>query len=148
MRDHESVAAALTIAETGHLVLTTLHTNSAAQTIDRIIDSVPEGQQDQVRTQLSQSLEAIISQRILPSKEVGMIPAVEVLIGTTAVRNMIREGKAHQIDNVIETGTGTGMISLNSSLAALVKSGKVELNEAIKYTMYPDELKHLVDAGV
>ncbi|OGC47598.1 hypothetical protein A2886_02315 [candidate division WWE3 bacterium RIFCSPHIGHO2_01_FULL_42_13] len=148
MRDHDSMAAALTIAETGHLVFTTLHTNSASQTIDRVIDSFPEGQQDQIRTQLSQSLEAVISQRIIPSKEVGMIPAVEVLLGTSAVRNMIREGKSHQLDNVIDTSAGAGMVSLNTSLAELVKNGRIELNEAIKYSLRPDELKHLVGAGV
>jgi twitching motility protein PilT len=144
MRDHESMAAALTIAETGHLVFTTLHTNSAAQTIDRIIDSFPETQQDQIRIQLSQILEAVISERLLPSASKGMVPAVEVLMGTTAVRNMIREGKTHQIDNVINTGANLGMIGLNKSLAELIKAGDIELNDALKVSMYPDELRSLV----
>lgn len=146
MRDHESISAALTIAETGHLVFTTLHTNSAAQTIDRIVDSFPEGQQGQVRLQLSHTLKAVVSQRLLPSKEHGMAPAIEVLIGTTAVGSMVREGKTHQLDNVINTSAGVGMLSLNVSLAGLVKSGEVELNEALKHSLHPDELKGLVEA--
>lgn len=146
MRDHESMAAALTIAETGHLVFTTLHTNSAAQSIDRIIDSFPETQQGQIRIQLSQILEAVISQRLLPSSSKGMLPAVEVLMGSTAVQNMIREGKTHQIENVINTGANLGMIGLNKSLAELVKSKDVELNDAIKVSLHPDELKGLVGA--
>jgi len=146
MRDHDSMAAALTIAETGHLVFTTLHTNSAAQSIDRIIDSFPETQQDQIRIQLSQILEAVVSQRLLPSASKGMLPAVEILMGTTAVQNMIREGKTHQIDNVINTGANLGMIGLNNSLAELVKTKDVELNDALKVSLNPDELRGLVGA--
>ena len=146
MRDHESMAAALTIAETGHLVFTTLHTNSAAQSIDRVIDSFPEAQQDQIRIQLSQILVAVISQRLLPSASKGMLPAVEILMGSTAVQNMIREGKTHQIENVINTGANLGMIGLNKSLAELVKSKNVELNDALKVSLHPDELRGLVGA--
>jgi twitching motility protein PilT len=146
MRDHDSMAAALTIAETGHLVFTTLHTNSAAQSIDRIIDSFPEGQQSQIRIQLSQILEAVISQRLVPSESKGMLPAVEVLMGSTAILNMIREGKTHMIENAINTGANLGMIGLNKSLAELVKSKSVELNDALKVSLHPDELRSLVGA--
>lgn len=144
MRDHESIQAALTIAETGHLVFTTLHTNSAAQTIDRIVDSFPEGQQDQIRVQLSQILEYVVSQRLLPTNDGGLVPAVEVLIGTTAIRNMIREGKTHQMDNAINTGADLGMVSMNYSLAQLVKSGQVPFDEALKVSLYPDALKGMM----
>ncbi|MBT6401708.1 type IV pilus twitching motility protein PilT [candidate division WWE3 bacterium] len=144
MRDHDSMQAALTIAETGHLVFTTLHTNSAAQTIDRIIDSFPEGQQGQVRIQLSQILEAVISQRLIPSTSKGLVPAIEVLIVNTAVSNMIREGKTHQIDNVINTGASLGMVALNSSLADLINAGEIDLNEALKMSLHTDELRNLV----
>src|SRR3989338_1201301 len=117
MRDQETIASALTIAETGHLVFSTLHTNSAAQTIDRIIDVFPEHQQGQVRTQLSVVIEGIISQRLVVGKDGNRYPAVEVLMGSSAVRNLIRENKTHQIDNVISTSADMGMISLESSLA-------------------------------
>ncbi len=146
MRDHDSVQAALTISETGHLVFTTLHTNSASQTIDRIIDSFPEHQQDQVRIQLSQVLQAVISQRLVPSVSKGMVPAIEVMIATTAIRNLIREGKTHQLDNMIATGGNLGMVSLDGSLAKLVKSGEIELNEALQVALNQDELRrHLGD---
>lgn len=145
MRDHDSIQAALTISETGHLVFTTLHTNSAAQTIDRIIDSFPEHQQSQVRLQLSQVLEAIVSQRLIPSSTKGMIPAIEVLIADTAVRSLIREGKTHQIDNTISTSGNLGMISLDKSLAQLVKESKIEFNDALKVSLNPEELRRLVE---
>jgi len=145
MRDHESIQAALTISETGHLVFTTLHTNSAAQTIDRIIDSFPEHQQSQVRLQLSQVLEAVISERLIPSSSKGMVPAVEILLANSAVRNLIREGKTHQIDNTINTSADIGMISLDTSLASLVKEGRIELNEALQVSLNQDELRRLVE---
>ena len=121
-----------------------MHTNSAAQTIDRIIDSFPEGQQGQVRIQLSQILEAVISQRLIPSTSKGLVPAIEVLIVNTAVSNMIREGKTHQIDNVINTGASLGMVALNSSLADLINAGEIDLNEALKMSLHTDELRNLV----
>lgn len=147
MRDHESMSAALTISETGHLVFTTLHTNSAAQTIDRIIDSFPEHQQDQIRLQLSQVLEAVVSQRLIPSPTKGMVPAIEVLIANTAVRSLIREGKSQQINNVISTSGSLGMITLDSSLAQLVKSGDIELKDALKVANSQDELRRLLTAN-
>ena len=116
MRDPETVAAAITIAETGHLVFSTLHTNSASQTIDRIIDSFPASQQAQVKVQLASTLKGIISQRLIPAIGGGRVPAVEVLLGTPAVSTNIREGKTYLIDSVIETSQDTGMIPLEQSL--------------------------------
>ncbi len=143
MRDFETISAAVTIAETGHLVLATLHTNSAAQTIDRIIDVFPEIQQQQIRVQLSAILEAIISQRLIPSVGGTLVPAIEVLLTSPAVRNLIREGKSHQIDNTISTSYDLGMISLERSLGALVLAGTVSLEEALRYTTKPDELMRI-----
>ncbi len=143
MRDFETISSAITIAETGHLVVATLHTNSAAQTIDRIIDVFPEVQQQQVRVQLSSILEAIISQRLMPSVRGTLIPAVEVLLSSPAVRNLIREGKTHQIDNVISTSYDLGMVSLERSLSQLVLAGTVSMEEALRYTTKPDELQRL-----
>jgi len=117
MRDYETIASALTIAETGHLVFATLHTNSTAQTINRIIDVFPANQQDQVRTQFAASLEAILSLRLLPSLEGGRLPATEILIANSAVRNSIREGKAHLIDTILQTSAGIGMKTLEMDLA-------------------------------
>ncbi len=141
MRDAQTMSAVLQISETGHLVFATLHTNSAAQTIERVIVSFPESKQGQVRQQLSQVMEAVLSQRLLIGKEGGLIPAVEVLLATSAVRNLIREGKTHMIDNVISTSLGIGMRDLEHSLAALVKEGKVDLEEAMKYATKPDNLR-------
>lgn len=144
MRDPETMAAAITIAETGHLVFSTLHTNSAAQTIDRIIDSFPSGQQDQIKTQLASTLKGIISQRLLPQINGGRIPAVEVLTGTSAIASNIREGKTHLIDSVIQTSQDAGMITLESSLASLVLSGVISLETAKSYALRPDDLLRLV----
>ncbi len=144
MRDPESIASAITIAETGHLVLSTLHTNSASQTVDRIIDSFPEAQQNQVRIQLAATLEAIISQRLIPTIEGTRIVATEVLIATNAVRSNIREGKTHLIDSSIETSSEDGMVTLESTLAGLVKNGKVTLDVAQAYAMRPDTLARLM----
>lgn len=144
MRDFETIAAALTVAETGHLVLATLHTNSAAQTIDRIIDVFPNEQQQQVRQQLSGSLEAIVSQRLIPSIGGGRVPACEVLLAIPAVRNLIREGKSHQIDTVIQTSVNLGMITLENSLATWVRAGVISLDIAKLYSLRPDELDRLI----
>jgi len=144
MRDYETIAAALTVAETGHLVFATLHTNSAAQTIDRIIDVFPEHQQAQVRMQLSNTVEVIMAQRLIPAKNGGRLPAVEVLLATPAVRNTIREGKTHQIDNIIQTSGDLGMVTLESSLAYWVKSGDLELETAQQYALKPEEVSRLV----
>ncbi|TSC78676.1 MAG: pilus retraction protein PilT [Parcubacteria group bacterium Gr01-1014_33] len=144
MRDAETMAMAVTAAETGHLILSTLHTNNAAQSIDRIIDAFPPGQQNQIRSQLALSLIAIISQRLIPRISGGLIPAVEVMFSTSAIRNLIREAKAHEIDLVIETGSGQGMISLNRSLADLVRQGEITAENAALYSLSPHELKVLM----
>lgn len=145
VRDSETIKTVLQIAETGHLVFTTLHTNSAAQTIDRIISSFPSEKQSEIRAQLSQVLEVVISERLLPSQELGVVPAFEIMVETDAVSNLIREGKAHMIDNVISTSAQLGMISLEKSMAELIKDGKIAFEDAVKFTERPNELKRLVD---
>lgn len=144
MRDTSTIAAALTAAETGHLVLSTLHTNNAAQTIDRIIDSFPAEQQMQVRSQLAMTLTGIVSERLIPRLAGGRIPAVEVLLATPAVRNLIRERKTHEIDLVIETSADDGMISLNRSLAHLMKQREISHENAELYSLNPSELRMLI----
>lgn len=144
MRDPDTMAAAMTIAETGHLVFSTLHTNSASQSIDRIIDSFPEHQQTQIRTQLSFVLKGIISQRLLPQISGGRIPAVEILIGNPAISSNIRDGKTHLIDSVIQTSQDVGMITLEASLAQLVLSGAVSLDTAKSYTLRLDEFLRML----
>ncbi len=144
MRDAETISTALTAAETGHLVFATLHTNSAAQSIHRVVDSFPAEQQAQVRAQLSSSLLGIVSQRLLPSRKSGMVPACEVLFNNFAVGNLIRENKIHEIPLTIETCSKDGMISLNRSLANLVKSGDIELQKAMSCSLNPQELEALI----
>ncbi len=144
MRDPETMATAITAAETGHLVFATLHTNSAAQTIHRIVDSFPSQQQDQIRAQLSGSLLGVVSQRLVPRIKGGLIPACEVMIATPAVANLIRENKIHEIPMVIETNLELGMISLNRSLADLVKRKEVSLETALSYSLSPNELRILI----
>ncbi len=143
MRDYETIASALTIAETGHLVFATLHTNSTAQTINRIIDVFPANQQDQVRTQFASSLEAILSLRLLPALEGGRLPATEILIANSAIRNAIREGKTHLINTVLQTSVSIGMKTLEMDLADLVKRGKVSLETARGFSLRPEELMRL-----
>ncbi len=145
MRDAISIATAMTASETGHLVFSTLHTNSASQTIDRIIDSFPAEQQGQVTSQLASTLVAIISERLLPRLSGGRIPALEVMIANPAIRNLIRERKAYQIDLVIETSLQEGMITLNRSLANLVKNREVSLENAELYSHNPAELRILLE---
>lgn len=147
MRDYETIAAALTIAETGHLVFATLHTNSAAQTVDRIVDVFPENQQDQVRLQLSSTIAGIISQRLLPALGGGRVPATEILLGTPAVRTTVREGKTHQIDSIIQTSGEQGMMTLDTSLYTLIKSGRISLETALEYSLRPSELTRMVHGG-
>jgi len=144
MRDYETIASALTIAETGHLVFATLHTNSAAQTIDRVVDVFPEEQQAQIKLQLANTLEAVLSQRLVPSFNKERFPAVEVLLSTPAVRTVIREGKIHFIDNIIQTSGELGMRSLEMDLARLVKEGKISLETAKNYALNPGELMRLL----
>lgn len=145
MRDQESMATAMTAAETGHLVFSTLHTNSAAQTIDRIIDSFPEGQQGQMASQLAATLVGIVSQRLIPLVDGGRVPACEVMLVNSAIRNLVREKKIYQIDLVIETSLQEGMITLNRSLAQLVKSKEISLENAELYSLNPGELRILLE---
>lgn len=140
MRDYETISSALTIAETGHLVFATLHTNSAAQSIDRIVDVFPEHAKGQVRMQLSLTLEAVVSQRLLPSLDRGRVVATEIMIATPAVQNSIREGKTHMLDNIIQTSAELGMMTFETSLATLVRQGKVSREIAEEYALRPDEL--------
>jgi twitching motility protein PilT len=142
MRDLETVSLALTAAETGHLVLATLHTSSAAKTIDRIIDIFPAGGKEQVRTQLSESLSGILCQRLLPRKDgKGRVPAVEVLAVNTAVRNLIREDKIFQLPNIIQAGAQQGMVLMDMSLLGLVQKGLVTREEALKIAEDPGKIK-------
>ncbi|MBI2594593.1 type IV pilus twitching motility protein PilT [Candidatus Curtissbacteria bacterium] len=144
MRDYETIASAITVAETGHLVFATLHTNSASQSIDRIIDVFPENQQPQIRLQLSSIIAGIISERLVPAIGSGRLPAVEILLASSAVQTAIREAKTHQIDNIIQTSGEAGMILLDASLAYLVKAGRVALDVARSYSIRPEELERLV----
>jgi len=144
MRGHETMAAAVTAAETGHMVFSTLHTNNAAQTIDRIIDTFPTGQQDQIRVQLASSLSGIFSQRLVPRISGGMIPAYELLVANSAVSNLIREKRTHEINTVIETGLADGMIDLNRSLADLVRRGEITIENAYLHSLNPKILEKLL----
>ena len=144
MRDPETIAATITIAETGHLVFSTLHTNSAAQSIDRIIDSFPAMQQPQIKIQLAATLKGIVSQRLLPMIGGGRVPAVEILTGTSAVSSIVREGKTHLIDSVIQTSKAKGMISLDSSLATLVTSGKISLETGKSYSLHQEDFLRMI----
>lgn len=144
MRDLETIAAAITIAETGHLVLATLHTNSASQSIDRMIDVFPPHQQPQIRTQLSNILMAICSQRLVPAIGGGRIAAAEILVATPAVRNIIREGKTHQLEAVIQTGAEFGMQSMDKTLVNLIHNGTITYDEARSVAVDLDELDRLM----
>lgn len=144
MRDYETIASALTVAETGHLVFATLHTNSAAQSIDRIIDVFPDNQQAQVRMQLAAVISSVVSQRLVPTIGGGRVPACEVLLATGSVAAIIREGKTYQIDNVIQTSGSMGMIPLDASLAHLVHAGKISLDVARTYSLRVEELNRQV----
>ncbi|PIR41264.1 MAG: type IV pili twitching motility protein PilT [Candidatus Yanofskybacteria bacterium CG10_big_fil_rev_8_21_14_0_10_46_23] len=144
LRDHETMSAAVTAAETGHLVLTSIHTNSAAQTIERIVDTFPPSQQNQIIAQLANTLSGVVSQRLIPGLNGGLVPAVEVMFGNTAIRNLIREHKFHQINLAIETGQDDGMISLNRSLADLVHQKLISLEQAKFYSLNPKELDRLI----
>jgi len=144
MRDPETISTAITAAETGHLVFATLHTNSVAQTIHRIVDSFPAGQQNQIRAQLSASLLGVMSQRLISRIKGGMIPACEIMINNSAISNLIRENKVHEIPIVIETSAEIGMISLNRYLANLVRAKEVDLETARNYSLNPAELGNLI----
>ncbi len=145
MRDSESISTAMTSAETGHLVFSTLHTNSASQTIDRIIDSFPADQQGQVVSQLAATLVAIVSQRLIPKIDGGRVPANEIMLVNSAIRNLIRERKTYQIDLVIETSMQEGMVTLNRSLANLIRKKEISLENAELYSLNPAELRILLE---
>ena len=144
MRDLETIASAITMAETGHLVYATLHTNSASQSIDRMIDVFPPHQQPQIRAQLSNILMAIVSQRLVPSIGGGRVAAAEILIANPAVRNIIREGKSHQLEAVIQTGAEFGMQSMDKQLVTLVHAGTITYDEARNFAVDIDELDRLM----
>jgi twitching motility protein PilT len=144
MRDLETIASAITIAETGHLVFATLHTNSAAQSIDRMVDVFPPHQQPQIRSQLSNILMAICSQRLVPAIGGGRMAAAEILVATPAVRNIIREGKTHQLEAVIQTGAEYGMQSMDKTLASMIHNGTVSYEEARNHAVDLDELDRLM----
>lgn len=144
MRDYETIAAAITLAETGHLVFATLHTNSAAQTVDRIIDVFPENQQQQVRAQIANTLEAVVAQRLIPLDQGGRRAVSEIMLNNPAISNLIREGKAFQIDNVIRTSSDVGMTYLEKSLVALVREGVISVQKAQEYAVHPEEVLRLL----
>lgn len=144
MRDPETVSTAITAAETGHLIFSSLHTNNAAQTIDRIIDSFPAEQQNQIRLQLSSALLGVFSQRLVPRISGGLIPAYELLICNSAVRNLIREKRTHEIDTVIETSFEQGMVSLDRSLANLVREREITIENALSHSLNPKGLEELL----
>jgi twitching motility protein PilT len=144
MRDLDTMQAAMTIAETGHLVFATLHTNSASQTIDRIIDVFPFNQQPQVRVQLAATLEAVISQRLIPTINPGRTVACELLFATPALRSVIREGKTYMIDNLIQTSAEAGMVNLETSLALLAREGKITAETAQNYALRPELVNKLL----
>src|ERR671930_2257042 len=148
MRDLETIATAITAAETGHLVFATLHTKDAPQTIDRIIDVFPSEQQDQVRTQLSVALQGVMTQQLLPTADgSSRVVACEVLVPTPAVRNLIREGKTHQIPSAMQTGSGVGMQTMDAALAGLIRAGKITQRLAETRSSTPEELRRLLGFG-
>lgn len=144
MRNPETISTAVTAAETGHLIFSTLHTNSASQTIDRIIDSFPANQQNQIRLQLAGSLLGIFSQRLLPRVSGGLIPAYELLINNSAVANLIREARTAEVNVVIETGADEGMVHLNHSLVELLRAGEISQETAFRYSLDPKGLQRML----
>ena len=137
MRDYETISTALTAAETGHLVFSTLHTVGAANTIDRVIDAFPSNQQPQIRVQLSMVLQAVVSQQLLPAKDGTVVPAFEIMKVNGAIRNMIRESKVHQIDTVIHSSAGEGMVAMDASILELYRQGRVSAEEALTCAVAP-----------
>ena len=143
MRDLETIEIAMTAAETGHLVLSTLHTVGAANTIDRIIDVFPPGQQQQIRVQLAMVLKSIVSMQLLPTKDGKRVPAFEILEATNAIKTMIRESKIHQIDSVIYSSAKDGMVSMDVSISELYKAGKIDEQTALSYAINPETVKRM-----
>lgn len=144
MRDYETMSAAVAAAETGHLVFASLHTNNASQTMERIIDAFPSSQQDRIRAQLANTISGVISQRLISRTSGGLIPAVEVMIANSAVRNLIRERKENQLNLVIDTSSDIGMVSLNKSLADLLRRKEISMEQAEFYSLNPSELKEMI----
>jgi twitching motility protein PilT len=147
MRDNETISVALTAAETGHLVFSTLHTIGAASTINRIIDSFPPHARQQVRTQLAMVLEGVVTQRLVPKKEGGRLAALEILVMNDAIRNMIREDKTHQIDSTMQTSSSAGMQTLDFHLAQLVKDDKITMQTAVNNCINIDNFKRYMSSG-
>jgi twitching motility protein PilT len=143
MRDTETIATALTAAETGHLVFGTLHTMGASKTVDRIIDSFPDSQQQQIRIQLSSVLQAVVTQQLIPSRD-SMIPAFEIMMCTHAISNLIREAKTHQIDNMIQTGGRYGMQTMDGYLLTLYKKGFISKDDLITFSFDPEMMQKLI----
>ena len=141
MRDHETIQTAMTAAETGHLLIATLHTRGAVNTIDRIIDSFPPAQQAQIRVQLSSVLRTVVSQQLLPDVDGEQVPAFEVMQMNSAIRSMIRDGKNHQIDNAIAAGSGEGMLTMDQSILALYQAGRITRETALNYADNPEQLR-------
>ena len=141
MRDQETIHTAMTAAETGHLLIATLHTKGAVNTIDRIVDTFPSGQQDQVRVQLSMVLHTVISQQLVPGVAGDLVPAFEIMHVNNAIRSLIRDSKTHQIDNAIASGAGEGMITMDQSILNLYKAGEITRETALEYSDNPDQLQ-------
>ena len=141
MRDHETIRTAMTAAETGHLVMATLHTKGAANTIDRVIDAFPSGQQGQIRVQMSMVLRTVVSQQLLPDVNGGLVPAFEVMRANSAIRSLIRDGKTHQIDSAIAAGAGEGMISMDQSILELYWAGRISKDTALLYADNAEQLQ-------
>ena len=141
MRDHETIHTAMTAAETGHLLIATLHTQGAVNTIDRIVDSFPSDQQAQVRIQLSMVLHTVVSQQLLPGVDGSLVPAFEVMHVNSGIRSLIRDSKSHQIDNAIAAGGGEGMVTMDQSLFALYQAGKISKETALSYSAHPEQLQ-------
>lgn len=141
MRDHDTIRTAMTAAETGHLVIATLHTKGAVNTIDRIVDSFPPAQQAQIRVQLSMVLHTVVSQQLLPDQEGGRVPAFEIMHVNGAIRSMIRDSKSHQIDNAIASGAAEGMMTMDQSILALYQAGKISLDTALVHADNPEQLR-------
>ena len=141
MRDLDTIQTAMTAAETGHLVISTLHTVGAVNTIDRIIDVFPPAQQQQIRVQLSQVLKTVVSQQLLPTVDGGIAPAFEIMYLNNAVRTMVRDSRIHQIDQVIQTGSAEGMIGMDESILRLCKAGRITPEVALRFAMAPEQLQ-------
>ena len=141
MRDAETIHTAMTAAETGHLLIATLHTRGAVNTLDRIVDTFPSGQQEQVRAQLSMVLRTVVSQQLLPGTNGDLVPAFEVMHMNSAIRSLIRDSKTHQIDNVIASGSGEGMMTMDNSILALYKAGRITAETAVGFASNPEQMK-------